>query len=77
LPAEVGHLACSGRNRHEHICESLELFATKVMPELHDGEEARERTRLERLAPAIDAALARREPPREAPETVVPAALKL
>jgi alkanesulfonate monooxygenase SsuD/methylene tetrahydromethanopterin reductase-like flavin-dependent oxidoreductase (luciferase family) len=25
----------AGRNRHEHICESLELFAEKVMPEFH------------------------------------------
>jgi alkanesulfonate monooxygenase SsuD/methylene tetrahydromethanopterin reductase-like flavin-dependent oxidoreductase (luciferase family) len=25
----------AGRNRHEHICESLELFATQVMPEFH------------------------------------------
>jgi alkanesulfonate monooxygenase SsuD/methylene tetrahydromethanopterin reductase-like flavin-dependent oxidoreductase (luciferase family) len=25
----------AGRNRHEHICESLELFAKDVMPEFH------------------------------------------
>jgi alkanesulfonate monooxygenase SsuD/methylene tetrahydromethanopterin reductase-like flavin-dependent oxidoreductase (luciferase family) len=25
----------AGRNRHEHICESLDLFARKVMPEFH------------------------------------------
>ena len=25
----------AGRNRHEHICESLELFAREVMPEFH------------------------------------------
>ena len=25
----------AGRNRHDHICESLELFAEKVMPEFH------------------------------------------
>ena len=25
----------AGRNTHEHICESLELFATEVMPEFH------------------------------------------
>ena len=25
----------AGRNRHEHICEALELFATEVMPEFH------------------------------------------
>jgi alkanesulfonate monooxygenase SsuD/methylene tetrahydromethanopterin reductase-like flavin-dependent oxidoreductase (luciferase family) len=26
----------AGRNSHEHICESLELFAMQVMPEFHD-----------------------------------------
>src|SRR5690606_4306225 len=26
----------AGRNRHEHICESLELFAREVMPDLHE-----------------------------------------
>jgi alkanesulfonate monooxygenase SsuD/methylene tetrahydromethanopterin reductase-like flavin-dependent oxidoreductase (luciferase family) len=25
----------AGRNRHEHICESLDLFAREVMPEFH------------------------------------------
>ena len=25
----------AGRNRHEHICEALELFASEVMPEFH------------------------------------------
>jgi alkanesulfonate monooxygenase SsuD/methylene tetrahydromethanopterin reductase-like flavin-dependent oxidoreductase (luciferase family) len=76
--AEVGvdqviFVSQAGRNRHEHICESLELFAREVMPEFHEGEEEREKAKLERLAPAIEAALARREPPREAPATVLPA----
>ena len=31
-------LAQAGRNTHEHICESLELFAREVMPEFHDRE---------------------------------------
>jgi alkanesulfonate monooxygenase SsuD/methylene tetrahydromethanopterin reductase-like flavin-dependent oxidoreductase (luciferase family) len=67
-----------GRNRHEHICESLELFAREVMPEFHEGEDLREREKLERLAPAIEQALARRAPPREAdPDYVLPAALKV
>jgi hypothetical protein len=25
----------AGRNRHEHICDALELFAAEVMPEFH------------------------------------------
>jgi len=29
----------AGKNSHEHICESLELFAKEVMPEFeHDPE---------------------------------------
>jgi hypothetical protein len=58
----------SGRNRHDHICESLELFAREVMPDLVDGEDAREKAKAERLEPAVDAALGRREPPRPAPD---------
>jgi alkanesulfonate monooxygenase SsuD/methylene tetrahydromethanopterin reductase-like flavin-dependent oxidoreductase (luciferase family) len=58
----------SGRNRHEHICESLELFAREVMPEFHEGEEGRDKAKAERLAGAVDAALARRSPPRPLPE---------
>jgi hypothetical protein len=51
----------AGRNRHEHICESLELFARDVMPEFHDAEAERERRKAERLAPAVEAALARKQ----------------
>ena len=57
----------AGNNRHEHICESLELFAAEVMPEFAEREPAREKAKAERLAPAVEAALARREPPRTAP----------
>jgi alkanesulfonate monooxygenase SsuD/methylene tetrahydromethanopterin reductase-like flavin-dependent oxidoreductase (luciferase family) len=57
----------AGNNRHDHICESLELFATEVMPEFHEHEEQREKEKLERLGPAMEAALARREPARPAP----------
>lgn len=50
-----------GNNRHEHICESLELFAREVMPEFKSQEERRQREKEERLAPAIAAALARKK----------------
>jgi alkanesulfonate monooxygenase SsuD/methylene tetrahydromethanopterin reductase-like flavin-dependent oxidoreductase (luciferase family) len=62
----------AGRNRHEHIVESLELFAREVMPQFVEGREQREKAKAERLAPAIAAALARREPARtlDAPYTV-------
>jgi alkanesulfonate monooxygenase SsuD/methylene tetrahydromethanopterin reductase-like flavin-dependent oxidoreductase (luciferase family) len=76
--AEVGvdqviFVSQAGRNRHEHICESLELFAAEVLPDFADGEEEREARKAERLAAAVEQALARRPPPREAPPTTVPA----
>jgi len=58
----------AGRNRHEDICASLELFAAEVMPEFAERAEELERAKTERLAPAVEAALARRPPPREPPE---------
>ena len=33
----------AGRNAHEDICESLELFASEVMPEFHDNIPSHER----------------------------------
>jgi alkanesulfonate monooxygenase SsuD/methylene tetrahydromethanopterin reductase-like flavin-dependent oxidoreductase (luciferase family)/putative sterol carrier protein len=56
----------AGRNRHEHICESIELFASEVMPEFAQRADAADAHRAERFGPAIRAALARREPPRMA-----------
>ncbi|MEQ9638550.1 MAG: LLM class flavin-dependent oxidoreductase [Alphaproteobacteria bacterium] len=50
----------SGRNRHAHICESLELFAAEVMPEFHAGEAERQARKQAELAPHIEAALARK-----------------
>jgi hypothetical protein len=61
----------AGPNRHEHICESLELFAQRVMPAFAAEREARERAKADHLAPAIERALARREPARQAPPTYV------
>ena len=58
----------AGRNRHEDICESLELFAAEVMPEFAEAADDRDRDKAERLAPVVEAALARREPRRESPD---------
>jgi alkanesulfonate monooxygenase SsuD/methylene tetrahydromethanopterin reductase-like flavin-dependent oxidoreductase (luciferase family) len=49
-----------GKNRHEHICESLELFAEKVLPDFKEKEDEREARKLERLAPALERAMARK-----------------
>lgn len=51
----------AGRNRHDHICESLELFASEVMPEFKAEVAAREERKARELAPFIEAALARKE----------------
>jgi alkanesulfonate monooxygenase SsuD/methylene tetrahydromethanopterin reductase-like flavin-dependent oxidoreductase (luciferase family) len=64
---QVIFVSQAGGNRHEHICESMELFAREVMPEFRDRHDAREKEKRERLAPAVDAALARRSPARETP----------
>jgi alkanesulfonate monooxygenase SsuD/methylene tetrahydromethanopterin reductase-like flavin-dependent oxidoreductase (luciferase family) len=53
----------AGRNRHEHICESLELFAGQVMPRFADGREEREAEKAERLSEAVQTALDRRPAP--------------
>lgn len=61
----------AGRNRHEHICESMELVAREVLPEFRERDAAARARRLESFGDALDRALARREPPRPAPEHVV------
>ncbi|MFC8616160.1 LLM class flavin-dependent oxidoreductase [Micromonospora purpureochromogenes] len=48
-----------GKNKHEHIMESLELFAREVMPEFVDRREAREAAKRDRLDVAVKAALGR------------------
>jgi alkanesulfonate monooxygenase SsuD/methylene tetrahydromethanopterin reductase-like flavin-dependent oxidoreductase (luciferase family) len=51
----------AGRNRNEHICESLELFANEVMEPFAAQVEAREKSKAEELAPYVEAALARKQ----------------
>jgi alkanesulfonate monooxygenase SsuD/methylene tetrahydromethanopterin reductase-like flavin-dependent oxidoreductase (luciferase family) len=72
---QVIFVSQAGRNRHEHICESLELFGTEVMPDFAEHEAKREKAKLERLAPAMEAALARRSPRREAPDAAFQAGM--
>ncbi len=58
---QVAFLQQGGRNKHEHICEALELFASDVMPEFKEHEAERERKKQEELAPYIEAAMARKK----------------
>jgi putative sterol carrier protein len=61
---QVIFVSQAGRNQHEHICESLELFAKEVMPEFAGRAEAHESAKAQRLAGEVDDALRRRDPPR-------------
>ena len=54
-----------GKNKHEHICEALELFSARVLPEFKSKQGDREKVKAEMLAPYIERALARK--PRLAP----------
>jgi alkanesulfonate monooxygenase SsuD/methylene tetrahydromethanopterin reductase-like flavin-dependent oxidoreductase (luciferase family) len=50
----------AGRNEHEHIMESLELFGREVLPEFAERDPGLTAAKAERLAPLVDAALARK-----------------
>jgi alkanesulfonate monooxygenase SsuD/methylene tetrahydromethanopterin reductase-like flavin-dependent oxidoreductase (luciferase family) len=69
----------AGRNSNQNICESLELFAAKVMPDFTRDVEEREARKAAELEPYIEAALARKEymqPLAEEDVPVVKAAVK-
>ena len=54
-------LSCSaGRNRHEHIMESLELFGREVLPEFLERDHRQQRDKSARLEPVIAAVMARK-----------------
>ncbi len=57
---QVIFLQQGGKNKHEHICESLELFGRSVLPQFTSGREAREAAKAKELAPYIERALARK-----------------
>ncbi len=58
----------TGKTRHEHICESMELFAERVMPRFAQRADDVEAAKRARVAGACERALARRDPPRSAPD---------
>jgi alkanesulfonate monooxygenase SsuD/methylene tetrahydromethanopterin reductase-like flavin-dependent oxidoreductase (luciferase family) len=75
---QVIFLQQAGRNRHEHIRESLELFAAEVMPEFKARVAGREARKAEELGPYVEAALARKDwmrPLADHEIPVVPAAV--
>ena len=50
-----------GKNEHEHICESLELFAGQVLPPFKESEASRQAAKTERLAPYVEMAFKRKQ----------------
>jgi alkanesulfonate monooxygenase SsuD/methylene tetrahydromethanopterin reductase-like flavin-dependent oxidoreductase (luciferase family) len=69
---QVVFIQQGGQNRHTHICESLELFADKVMPHFKKDEEERERKKQAELAPYIEKALARKQKMPELSDDEIP-----
>ena len=57
---QVIFVAQAGRNRHEHICEALDLFGKQVLPRFADGREVKETAKRDRIAEAVERAMARR-----------------
>jgi alkanesulfonate monooxygenase SsuD/methylene tetrahydromethanopterin reductase-like flavin-dependent oxidoreductase (luciferase family) len=51
----------AGHNRHEHICESMELFGKAVLPGFQAREATRQEAKKKELAPFIEAAMARKK----------------
>jgi alkanesulfonate monooxygenase SsuD/methylene tetrahydromethanopterin reductase-like flavin-dependent oxidoreductase (luciferase family) len=73
---QVIFLQQAGRNKHQHICESLELFAAEVMPAFKAEVAEREARKAAELGPYIEAAMARKRwmaPLADADIPVVPA----
>jgi alkanesulfonate monooxygenase SsuD/methylene tetrahydromethanopterin reductase-like flavin-dependent oxidoreductase (luciferase family) len=50
----------AGRNRHEHIMESIEIFGREILPEFAERDPAASAAKAARLAPIVEAALARK-----------------
>ena len=67
----------SGKTRHEHIMESLELFGREVLPEFKERDQRAERDKAGRLAPVIEKVMARKpasdHPPLPTPDYSLPA----
>ena len=61
-----------GKNRHDHICESLELFGREVLPQFQVGRDEREARKAEELAPYIEKALGRKQRMPELADDEIP-----
>ncbi|MBV44707.1 MAG: LLM class flavin-dependent oxidoreductase [Rhodobiaceae bacterium] len=69
---QVSFIQQSGKNKHEHICESLELFAKSVMPEFKENELERQKKKMDDLAPYIEKAMKRKKFTKELKDKEIP-----
>ncbi len=73
---QVIFVSQAGKNRHEDIMESLELFGKEVLPEFKERDEKLSRDKEQRLAPVIDKVMARKpaedHPPLPDPDYAFP-----
>lgn len=74
---QVIFVSQAGKNRHEDIMESLELFGREVLPEFKERDDAQQRAKALRVEPIVDKAMARKpasdHPPLPAPDYDFPA----
>jgi alkanesulfonate monooxygenase SsuD/methylene tetrahydromethanopterin reductase-like flavin-dependent oxidoreductase (luciferase family) len=74
---QVIFVSQAGRNRHDDIMESLELFAKTVLPEFAERDEKLSAEKEARLAPIIEKVMARKpesdHPPLPSPDYSFPA----
>ena len=66
----------AGKNKHEDIMESLELFGKEVLPEFKERDEKAQKEKAKRLEPIIEKAMARKTddaPPLPSPDYSFPA----
>jgi alkanesulfonate monooxygenase SsuD/methylene tetrahydromethanopterin reductase-like flavin-dependent oxidoreductase (luciferase family) len=74
---QVAFIQQGGRNKHEHICEALELFARDVMPEFKEKADVRAKKKAEELAPFIEKAFQRKQKMAEMKDDEIPNVIAL
>lgn len=74
---QVTFIQQAGNNKHEDICESLEIFATEVMGEFKQREPDREQQKMEELRPYLAAAMARKIEMEQLPDDEIPTFMSL
>ena len=74
---QVAFIQQGGKNRHDHICQSLELFAREVLPEFDEREEARARRKQQELTPFLEQAMMRKEKTAPLAEDRIPSFMAL